>query len=114
VYDQPSYTIYDASLGVAKSNWSVQAYAQNLSDTRADLFSNDNQFESRSCRRLPSQIRKNGNARFLQSEPLVGKHFPTETCINEEQFLRLQETAQQERDRKKSAADSAAGRALKG
>ena len=44
VYDQPSYTIYDASLGVAKNAWNVQAYAQNLTDTRADLFSNDNQF----------------------------------------------------------------------
>jgi hypothetical protein len=44
VYDQPSYTIYDASLGVAKNAWNVQAYAQNLTDARADLFSNDNQF----------------------------------------------------------------------
>jgi outer membrane receptor protein involved in Fe transport len=44
VYDQPSYTIYDASLGIAKGKWNVQAYAQNLTDTRADLFSNDNQF----------------------------------------------------------------------
>ena len=44
VFDQPSFTIYDASLGVSKGAWNAQAYAQNLTDTRADLFSNDNQF----------------------------------------------------------------------
>jgi outer membrane receptor protein involved in Fe transport len=44
IFDEPAFTIYDASLGVSKGAWNVQAYAQNLTDTRADLFSNDNQF----------------------------------------------------------------------
>ncbi len=43
-YDQPGFSTYDASLGVAKDAWSVQFYGQNLSNTRADLFENGNQF----------------------------------------------------------------------
>src|ERR1700676_3061656 len=44
IFDQPAFTIYDASFGVSKGAWNVQAYAQNLTDARADLFSNNNQF----------------------------------------------------------------------
>ena len=43
-YDQPGFTTYDASLGVEKDAWMAQLYAQNLTDTRADLFENGNQF----------------------------------------------------------------------
>jgi outer membrane receptor protein involved in Fe transport len=39
-FDQSAYTTYDASLGVAKDAWSVQVIGQNLTDTRADLFTN--------------------------------------------------------------------------
>jgi len=39
-YDQPGFSTYDASTGVAKDAWTVQLYGQNLTDTRADLFSN--------------------------------------------------------------------------
>ncbi len=43
-YDQPGFSTYDASLGVAKDNWTASAYMVNLTDTRADLFENGNQF----------------------------------------------------------------------
>jgi iron complex outermembrane recepter protein len=43
-YDQPGFSTYDASLGVEKDAWMVQLYGQNLTDTRADLFENGNQF----------------------------------------------------------------------
>jgi iron complex outermembrane recepter protein len=43
-YDQPGFSTYDASLGVAKDAWTAQLYGQNLTDTRADLFENGNQF----------------------------------------------------------------------
>jgi iron complex outermembrane recepter protein len=43
-YDQPGFSIYDASLGIAKDAWTAQLYGQNLSDTRADLFTNYSQY----------------------------------------------------------------------
>jgi outer membrane receptor protein involved in Fe transport len=38
VYDLPAFTTYDAALGVTKDSWLVQLYAENLSDTRAQLY----------------------------------------------------------------------------
>jgi len=43
-YDQPGYTTYDASLGVAKDNWTVEAYGQNLSNSDASTFTSSAQF----------------------------------------------------------------------
>jgi iron complex outermembrane receptor protein len=43
-YNQAGFSTYDASTGVAKDAWSVQIYGQNLTDTRANLFENGNQF----------------------------------------------------------------------
>jgi outer membrane receptor protein involved in Fe transport len=43
-YDQAGFSTYDASLGVAKDAWAAQLYGQNLTDTRANLFENGNQF----------------------------------------------------------------------
>jgi outer membrane receptor protein involved in Fe transport len=43
-YDQPGFTTYDASVGVEKDNWTAALYGQNLTDVRADLFENGNQF----------------------------------------------------------------------
>ena len=37
-YDLPAYTSYDASVGVNKDAWSVQLYAENLTDARAITF----------------------------------------------------------------------------
>ena len=38
VYDLPAFTTYDAALGVTKDAWLVQLYAENLTDTRAQLY----------------------------------------------------------------------------
>ena len=43
-YDQAGFSTYDASLGVGKNAWTAQAYLQNLTNTRANLFENGNQF----------------------------------------------------------------------
>jgi outer membrane receptor protein involved in Fe transport len=43
-YNQPGWTQYDASLGVGKDNWVVHAYGENITDVRADLYENPNQF----------------------------------------------------------------------
>jgi outer membrane receptor protein involved in Fe transport len=43
-FDQSGFSTYDASLGVGKDAWMSQLYIQNLTDTRANLFENGNQF----------------------------------------------------------------------
>ncbi|HME37807.1 MAG TPA: TonB-dependent receptor [Steroidobacteraceae bacterium] len=43
-YDQAGFTTYDASLGAEKDAWVATLYMQNLTDTRANLFENGNQF----------------------------------------------------------------------
>jgi outer membrane receptor protein involved in Fe transport len=43
-YDQPGYTTYDASIGAAKDNWTVQLYGDNLSNSDASLFTSSAQF----------------------------------------------------------------------
>jgi iron complex outermembrane receptor protein len=43
-YDQKGFSTYDVSTGVSKAAWSAQFYCQNLTDTRANLFENGNQF----------------------------------------------------------------------
>ena len=43
-YDEPRFSTYDASVGVAKDAWSVHLYGENITDTRADLYENPNQF----------------------------------------------------------------------
>jgi iron complex outermembrane recepter protein len=43
-YDQPGFSTYDASMGVAKDNWTTSLYLTNFTNTRADLFENGNQF----------------------------------------------------------------------
>jgi iron complex outermembrane recepter protein len=39
-YDLPAFTTYDAAIGAGKDGWVVQAYGENLTDTRAELFAN--------------------------------------------------------------------------
>jgi iron complex outermembrane recepter protein len=39
-YDLPPFTTYDAALGIGNGAWLVQLYAENLTDTRAQLYSN--------------------------------------------------------------------------
>ena len=43
-YDEPGFTTYDASIGAAKDAWSVNIYGENITDVRADLYENPNQF----------------------------------------------------------------------
>jgi iron complex outermembrane receptor protein len=43
-YDQPGYTTYDASLGVAKGGWNVQLFGQNLTSVNASTGTNAGQF----------------------------------------------------------------------
>jgi iron complex outermembrane recepter protein len=37
-YDLAGYSTYDAALGVTRGAWEVEAFVQNLSDTRAEIF----------------------------------------------------------------------------
>jgi iron complex outermembrane receptor protein len=43
-YDQPGYTTYDASFGVAKDNWTARVYGQNLGNSDASTFTSSAQF----------------------------------------------------------------------
>ena len=43
-YDQPGYTTYDGSLGVAKDNWTAQLYGTNLGNSDASTFTSSAQF----------------------------------------------------------------------
>lgn len=40
VYDLPAFSTYDAALGFGQHAWLAQLYAENLSDTRAQLYAN--------------------------------------------------------------------------
>jgi iron complex outermembrane receptor protein len=43
-YFQPGYTTYDASAGVAKDNWTAEAYGTNLGNSHASTFTSSAQF----------------------------------------------------------------------
>jgi len=43
-YDLPPFTTYTASVGAGRDAWQVQLYADNLTDTRAELFANYRQY----------------------------------------------------------------------
>ncbi len=43
-FQNPSYSTYDASIGVAKDAWAVHLFGQNLSDKNVSLFTNTGQF----------------------------------------------------------------------
>ena len=43
-YYQPSYTTYDASAGIAKDNWTLEAFGTNLSNSNASTFTSSAQF----------------------------------------------------------------------
>ena len=44
LYNQPSYTVYDAQLGVAKDRWRAMIYGTNLSNSSASVFTSSAQF----------------------------------------------------------------------
>jgi outer membrane receptor protein involved in Fe transport len=43
-FDLPAYSTYDASLGVAKDNWWLNVYGENLSNSNAAVFISTDQF----------------------------------------------------------------------
>jgi iron complex outermembrane receptor protein len=43
-YYQPSYTTYDANLGVAKDSWTAELFAVNLANSHASTFTSSAQF----------------------------------------------------------------------
>jgi iron complex outermembrane recepter protein len=43
-FENPAYSSFDASAGVAKDNWTVHAYSQNLFNKETSLFENTAQF----------------------------------------------------------------------
>jgi len=43
-FENPAYSQYDASIGVAKDAWSAELYAQNLTNVNASTFTSTNQF----------------------------------------------------------------------
>jgi iron complex outermembrane receptor protein len=43
-YDLPGFTTYSGSLGIAKDGWLAELYAENFTDTRAELFVNYHQW----------------------------------------------------------------------
>lgn len=42
-YDQPAFTTYDASLGIAKGSWTLQLVGHNITDTRGRTFISNSQ-----------------------------------------------------------------------
>jgi hypothetical protein len=43
-FENPAYSVFDASLGVAKDAWTVTAYAENLANSNASTFISTDQF----------------------------------------------------------------------
>jgi outer membrane receptor protein involved in Fe transport len=43
-FENPAYSQYDASIGVAKDAWTTELYAQNLTNVNASVFTSTNQF----------------------------------------------------------------------
>jgi len=43
-FENPAYSTYDASMGVAKDAWNAHLYIQNLSNSNASVFTNTGQF----------------------------------------------------------------------
>ena len=43
-FENPAYSQYDASIGVAKDKWTTEIYAQNLTNVNTSIFTSTNQF----------------------------------------------------------------------
>jgi iron complex outermembrane recepter protein len=43
-FENPAYTQYDASLGIAKDSWTAELYGQNLTDVNKSVYTSTNQF----------------------------------------------------------------------
>jgi outer membrane receptor protein involved in Fe transport len=67
-YDNPGFTTYDAAIGVAKDTWTVEAYGENITDTRAELYSNYRQWYKAVTVNRPRTIGVRFSYRFLGSK----------------------------------------------
>jgi iron complex outermembrane recepter protein len=63
-YDQPGYTTYDAAVGVAKDNWTVQFTGNNLTNSNASTFTNSGQFIKEEVPLRPRVLTVNFGYRF--------------------------------------------------
>ncbi|MGH7105236.1 MAG: hypothetical protein ACREFT_01865, partial [Acetobacteraceae bacterium] len=43
-FENPAYTLYDATMGVSKDHWSFSVYGENLSNSNAAVFTSTDQF----------------------------------------------------------------------
>jgi iron complex outermembrane recepter protein len=43
-FENPGYSLYDASAGISKDSWSAEIYAQNLTNVNASVFTSTTQF----------------------------------------------------------------------
>jgi iron complex outermembrane recepter protein len=43
-FENPGYSQYDASVGVAKDAWTAEVYAQNLTNVNVSTYTSTNQF----------------------------------------------------------------------
>lgn len=55
-FAQPSYSTWDASVGISKDNWSLNIYLENVSDARPQLFTSANDGEVRVTTSRPQTI----------------------------------------------------------
>lgn len=55
-FKQPSYTTFEASIGVSKDQWSLTIYGENLGDKRPQLFTSANDGEKRVTTSRPRTI----------------------------------------------------------
>ena len=43
-FENPAYTTFDASVGIAKDNWNVTVYGENIGNSNASTFVSTDQF----------------------------------------------------------------------
>ena len=63
-YDQPGFSTYDASVGLSKDAWVVTLYGQNVTDVRADLYTNYRQWYKAETVNRPRTLGLNISYRF--------------------------------------------------
>jgi len=68
IYDQPSWTTYDASVGVSKDDWTVSVDGTNLTDVNKSLFTNAAQFIETRTPMRPRVIELNFHYSFEKHE----------------------------------------------
>ena len=68
VYTQPSWTTYDASIGVSKGDWTVSVDGTNLTNVNKSLFTNAWQFIETQTPMRPRVIELNFHYSFERHE----------------------------------------------